>query len=163
MTNYCLGIDPGASGALALVEKSQKEIIKVWDMPYDRKVLTTKKKTKRVNIPKLIEIFTEVLQFTEQPIHVNIERVQAFGKQSAPAAFNFGKAAGIIEALAYAFLEPPNLISPVTWKREYGLQASEKDAARLLVKHLFPYTKELLKYKYNVDRADAILIAFYGD
>jgi Holliday junction resolvasome RuvABC endonuclease subunit len=162
MNSYVLGIDPGASGALALVELSTKHIVKVWDMPHTQRVLTTGKKLKEVDIEKLIEIISEVYDFSfKGPVEVHIEKVQAFGKQSAPAAFNFGKAAGIVEALCHAFNFKVTLIPPQTWKRQYNLQASKKDQARQLVLNLFPETNDILKYKKDVDRADAILIAFY--
>jgi hypothetical protein len=94
---------------------------------------------------------------------VKIEKVAAYGKQSAPAAFNFGYSTAIPRTLSEAFGWEVRLVSPVSWKRYFKLQATEKDAARLLVLRHFPQHSELFKLKKYVDRADATLIAFYKE
>jgi len=162
--DFVLGIDPGASGALALYDVTNGRVLKLWDMPNTSMILTTGKKTNRVDIPALIKIFEfveDMAQEMEATLYVHIEKVQAFSKQSAPAAFNFGAAATVPQVLAVAFGYPPVMIPPQTWKKQIGLQASAKDDARLLVLRLFPNLKDALKRKLDVDRADAILIAMY--
>ena len=163
MSDYVLGIDPGATGALALFNCSQGILKEVTDMPNNQLTLTTGKKTKRVNVKALIAIFTRICDLVspEDNLIVHIEKVQAFGKQSAPAAFNFGYAVGIPYTVAQCFDLEIILVPPQTWKRQFNLQASNKDEARLLVRDLFPQTKEILKYKKDVDRADAILLACF--
>lgn len=166
MTDFVLGIDPGATGALALYNCHEAIFKFVMDMPHDKITLTTGKNTNRVNIKELINIFDFVisnlnLEDDTDTLHVHIEKVQAFGKQSAPAAFNFGYAASIPFTIAKCFGYEPVMIPPQTWKRQYNLQASEKDEARLLALSLFPACDEILKLKKYIDRADAMLIACY--
>ncbi len=171
MNEFVLGIDPGATGALALMNCQEGRILKVWDMPHKTITLTTGKKSNRVKTSDLIAIFEEVATYldeeTEDKLYVHIEKVQAFGKQSAPAAFNFGYAAHAPFAIAstfkhwfYPYVEI-RLISPNIWKRQFNLLVTEKDEARQLVLRSFPQLKDLLKFKYNVDRADAILLSLY--
>lgn len=164
MTDYVIGIDPGATGALALFNCQAGSIEKVWDMPNNQMHLTTGKKTKRVEIDALLNIFDLIIasiDLESDNLIVHIEKVQAFGKQAAPAAFNFGYAAALPFAIARAMTLEVKLIAPQTWKRQYNLQASAKDDARLLVRNLFPYLRSNLARKQDVDRADAVLIACY--
>ena len=164
MTTWVLGIDPGAQGALAIYDVTNAHVVLVKDMPNYLLTLTTGKESHRVDIKALAELFAKIIERVEREeieLKIHIEKVQAFGKQSAPAAFNFGYASAVPFALSVAYGYTPALISPVVWKRRAGLQASKKDDARLLVRHLFPYLCDKLKFKYNVDRADAILIAMY--
>jgi len=166
MKTLTIGVDPGATGAIALVNKETKEILSVWDTPSKQVTLTTKKKTNVIDLIGLKEIFDNCISFAFEQSAVlkcNFEKVQGHPKQSPIASFQFGYSTGIVVGLLTAYEIPITFVSPVVWKRAYNLQASEKDTARLLVQHLFPETKNLLKFKKNVDRADAILIAFYGD
>jgi hypothetical protein len=162
--NYVLGVDPGANGALALYNVNDGLILNVWRMPNEEIILTNKKKTKRVDILKLWKLYNLVYENVNSKngvLHIHIEKVQAFGKESAPAAFNFGYAAAIPAALSYALKLTPILVHPTIWKRNIGLQASDKDESRLLAIKLFPELAVLLKYKKDVDLADAIHIAMY--
>ena len=162
---YVLGIDPGATGALALFCPEDGLIKGVWDMPNTQMTLTTGKKTNRVNIKALIKLFLEI----QDKVHyekvsrfiVHIEKVQAFGKQSAPAAFNFGVAAAIPQTIAETFGLEIIMIPPQTWKRQFNLQASVKSDSRLLVQKMFPSLFDTFKLVKHTDRADAVLIACY--
>ena len=161
-----LGIDPGVNGALALIDADKREIINIWDTPNYEEVLTTGKLRKSIDVEELVRIFDRIETMEAQssgPVQVKIEKVQAFGKQSAPAAFNFGYAAAIPYALATAYSWEIELISPVAWKRYHTLQATSKDAARIKVRNAFPQHKDWFKRKLDVDRADAVLIAFYKE
>ena len=163
---WILGIDPGVNGALALVSPDPVEILRVWDMPNYEEVLTTGKKRKSVHLDELIKIFKFVQTMgasDDANIRVHIEKVQAYGKQSAPAAFNFGYSSAIPFALSRVFGWEVTKISPVSWKRYFALQATAKDAARLKVLRHFPRDSELFKRKMDVDRADAVLIAFFKE
>jgi len=164
MLELVLGIDPGAAGALALYDVTNGRVISVKDMPFTEHKLTTGKLSKSVDKLELKFMLEQVYEYSiehDAALHVHIEKVQAFGKQSAPAAFNFGYAAAIPETMCIMLGLVPKLIAPQTWKRQAGLQASAKDEARLLVRQLFPGLREVLKYKKDVDKADAILIAMY--
>lgn len=164
MNEFVLGIDPGAGGALALYDVTNGRVLKVTDMPFTEHKLTTGKITKRVDMLELKYIFEQIHEYAiakDAVLYIHIEKVQAFGKQSAPAAFNFGYSAAIPETMCIMLGYVPKLIPPQTWKKQAGLQASAKDEARLLVRQLFPELKKQLKYKNQVDRADAILIAMY--
>lgn len=161
---WILGIDPGVNGALALVEPVSRTIINIWDTPNYTETLTTGKNRKSIKIDALINIYKVIQQAAagdDIDIKVQIERVQAYGKQSAPAAFNFGYAAAIPYVMARVFEWPIAYVSSVSWKRQFQLQATNKDAARIFVLKHFPKQSEFFKRKKDIDRADAVLIAFY--
>lgn len=165
MTNtWILGIDPGAKGALALVEPKTRTIINIWDMPNYMEKLTTGKRKCTVDLEKLIGIFKTIKTAAlgdDVEIKVQIEKVQAFGRQSAPAAFNFGYAAAQPYVLAVVFGWDVAMVAPQSWKKQFGIIATKKDAARLLVIKYFPKQREFFIRKMDVDRADAVLIAMY--
>lgn len=164
MVDYVLGIDPGATGALALYCPQTTQVLALQDMPWFEKVLTTGKKSKRINAKRLAIMINDVHHkaLTDNAeLHVHIEDVQAFGKQSAPAAFNFGYTAGLARGICEAHELEVALIRPQRWKNQFGLKASEKDDARQLVLQMFPHLGSMLKRKMDVDRADAILISMY--
>jgi len=162
--DYVIGIDPGATGALALYNVTRAAVLAVKDMPSNTVVLTSGKKSNRVDFDQLREILEQwklAALKVDASIYVHIEHVQAFGKQSAPAAFNFGYAAAIPFAICRMLDLEVRLVHPATWKNQFGLKASAKDEARLLALKLFPYLDNHLRRKMDVDRADAILMAAY--
>lgn len=164
MAEWVIGIDPGATGALALYSVTDATVMAVQDMPHIELTLTTGKKSKRVDIQRLREILEQWKFLTlekDAQLYVHIEQVQAFSKQSAPAAFNFGYAAAIPFAVCTMLDMDIKFIHPNTWKNQFGLKASAKDESRLLALKLFPYLSNILKRKLDVDRADAILLATY--
>lgn len=162
--DYVIGIDPGASGALALYDVTSAKIVDLRDTPNNQNILTTGKKTKQIlfdSLRSILEDWKQLALSQNANLYVHIEKVNAFSKQSAPAAFNFGYAAAIPFSICQMLDLEVKLIPAVTWKNQFGLKASEKDAARLLVLQMFPYLSNVLKRKMDVDRADAVLIAVY--
>lgn len=162
--DYVIGIDPGASGALALFCPQKAQVLDLRDTPNNVRQLTTGKKSTRVDVGgliKIIDMWQEKALRDNAKLHVHIEDVAAYGKQSAPAAFNFGYAAGLAYGICSAYGMDILLVHPATWKNQFGLKASEKDQARLLALEMFPYLNKLLRRKMDVDRADAVLIAAY--
>lgn len=162
--DYVIGIDPGASGALALFCPQEARVLDLRDTPNNIHDLTTGKKSKRIDpgaFIKIIDHWQEKALRDNANLHVHIEDVAAYGKQSAPAAFNFGYAAGFAFGVCSAYGMDILRIHPAKWKNQYGLKASEKDQARILALEMFPYLNEHLRKKMDVDRADAILIAAY--
>jgi len=162
-----VGIDPGQNGALAFCYE-EKERIKLFDMP-----------TKKVPWKKAVAVSSiciySILRKHHMPNNakdrisqINLELVHAGHKQGVVSTFNFGSNFQAVISAVEIFLTirgnhsiPFNFISPQAWKRQHGLISKSKDTARILALKKFPYLKEPLKRKKDVDRADAILIALY--
>ena len=107
-----LGIDIGASGAIALLTR-EGELIDVYDMP----VLADGPKGRRsVNAPLLASII-----FKSHADHAFVEFVGARPGEGAVGAFAFGRSRGVIEGVLGAAGIPCTLIAPASWKRAVGL------------------------------------------
>lgn len=143
-----LGVDPGITGALALVTVDGHA--DVWDMP----TIGGSKKT--IAGPLLADIIKEA----DVDICM-LERVHAMPKQGVVSSFNFGVAFGIAQGIVTAMDTPIELITPQSWKRHYKLKADKEDARRMAIQ-LFPKLAGALARKKDADRAEALLMANYG-
>jgi crossover junction endodeoxyribonuclease RuvC len=90
-----------------------------------------------------------------------VEQVGGLPGQSAPAAFNFGRAAGAVEYGLKALGVRVVLVPPGTWKKRLKLNQG-KDAARAAAMALWPDDAQLFKRVKDDGRAEACLIAEYG-
>ena len=151
-----IGIDPGISGAIAMVDDETSFCIRVEDMPW---VITGFRSTKQVNAPELAKMLTS-MRYREYAT-VYLEQVHAMPKQGVTSMFNFGTSYGIVLGVVGALNLPLVLVSSGTWKRRAGLRGKPKDASRTLAQQLYPEIS--LSRKKDIGRADAILIARYGE
>ncbi len=146
-----LGIDPGAKGALAIVEGPRLEI---FDMP--RLGVSRGKSVKdEIDGYSLWSLLSDLSYDVAY-----IELVGGQDGQSAPAAFNFGRAAGAPEYLLIAAGKRFERVPPVRWKSALRLR-SGKDDARAMAMRLFPAAALELR-KRRPDFSEAALIAEYG-
>jgi len=161
---YILGCDPGSTGGLCLFDHSQALILGLWSMPNYTKQLTTGKKSVRVDLPKtaeLIQSCVDKAMVDDAILYFHIELVAGHPKQSPIGSFQFGYSTGVIAGIASAHQLPLVEVYPQAWKAQFGLIATEKDAARLRVIELFPALAQKLKLKKTSGMADAALIACY--
>ena len=96
-----IGIDPGLSGAIAVMH--DKKVMNMYDMP----VMAEGKKNKRqLNSSQLVNIIKENINEDEDTIVV-VEQVNAMPGQGVTSMFNFGQTFGAIKgvcaALRYQF------------------------------------------------------------
>jgi crossover junction endodeoxyribonuclease RuvC len=144
-----LGLDPGAHGAIAVLDESGK-LLKVHDTP------STLEPNGRsaTNAPLLASILARS--------HARIAYCEFVGARPADAkvaAFAFGRARGVIEGCAGALGLPIVFLTPPTWKR---LGAENKDLARTRAIARWPARADLFARKCDVDRAEACLIPLAG-
>mgnify|MGYP000013443805 CR=1 FL=1 len=152
-----LGIDPGLTGALALVGKGG--LIDMQDMPVmPRSVGGTVKS--QVNAAGLHQLLQEwVRGHDKNEFMVFIERVNAMPKQGSASTFSLGHTTGIIEGVICAYGLAHEMIQPHAWKKHFKL-TSDKDHARALAQRYYP--EAALSRKKDHGRAEAALIARYG-
>jgi Holliday junction resolvasome RuvABC endonuclease subunit len=153
-----IGIDPGLTGALALLNY-KRELLAIENMP----VFTVGKK-REVDPNGLAEIITEFKAWDAIDTVARVELVGAFrvnGRtQGGTSMFNFGMGYGmILQALASAGI-PYKRVTPQIWKRRAGLIGRGKDASRTRAMQLCPGLKLPLKKHHGC--ADAVLIAYFG-
>ncbi len=151
-----IGIDPGLSGAIAVMH--DKKVMNMYDMP----VMAEGKKNKRqLNSSQLVNIIKENIHEDEETIVV-VEQVNAMPGQGVTSMFNFGQTFGAIKGVCAALKLPIFFVRPSKWKKHFELINSSKDASRTKVIEMYPTLSCQLAKKRDVNKSDAILIAkFY--
>ena len=163
MTNACVGIDPGATGAVALIERGGgRETVQVWDMP-TLKVRVGRVIKSKVDAHGLVVILNQATGglFTRSPVPVLVENVHAMPGQGVASMFSFGTSFGVILGVLATLDIPYTMIEPSVWTRTMGVRRGD-DAGRQRALQLFPQAAHLLSRKSDDGRADAILIAAHG-
>ncbi len=155
-----LGVDPGGSGALAILRprgagESHDQLV-VADMP-TFSVQRGKTAKLEVDVSGLVELMR-----AWQPDVCYFEQVGGIPGQSASAAFNFGRAAGAAEAVVKASGARFQFVPPATWKRAMGLNKLGKDEARAMATRLWPANAGDFRRVKDDGRAEAALLAEYG-
>lgn len=157
-----LGIDPGLSGALAVVSPTtdgrQIRLIEVIDVPI------TGEDAQR-------EVDASVLTFVQK--HrlkaAYIERAQAMPDQGASSGFIYGKVCGALSLAVRGCLVPLVRVESQHWKRANGLPPSGGDAVNVVKERsrqralqIFPEGASAFARSMDHNRAEAALIAWYG-
>lgn len=165
-----IGIDPGLSGAIALVGQG---LLEVEDLPVcasgqggsmDRHVDARGLATLiRVWSARHEFVMRSVCAFLERPI-ANATRP---GGRTAPAvtiAQQF-EAFGAIRGVLAAMNLETHLVTPQQWKKSYGLKGGEdaKVEARRCAMRLYESATPRLSRVKDHNRAEAILIAHHGE
>lgn len=161
--NY-LGIDPGASGALALLHLKPDaagrvdSFLQVEDMPTLE--INGKRRIDLYKLAGILEMWAG-LYVIERAV---IENVNAMPKQGVASSFYFGFAAGAAQMAVAGRAIPMVLVVPQVWKKVYGLRGGpeNKDASRAAASRLFPGAAHYWERKKDDGRAEAALLAHYG-
>ena len=150
-----IGVDPGISGAISVVEN--KKILDVYDTPT---MIDGKKNKKQINSAQVSNIFKERLNSGKEVVVV-VEQVNAMPGQGVTSMFNFGQSFGVIKGICAALSLPIHFVRPTKWKKHFNLIKTNKDASRTKVIEVYPEISSKLHRKKDSNRADAILIALY--
>ena len=150
-----IGIDPGVSGAISIMEN--KKVIEIHDMPT---MIDGKKNKKQVNGSQVTNIIKEKLNQNNEIIVV-VEHVNAMPGQGVTSMFNFGQSFGVLKGICSAMQLSMYFVRPAKWKKYFGLIKTEKDASRTKVIEIFPYISTQLSKKKDSNKADAVLIASF--
>ena len=150
--NPRIGVDPGLGGAVAYIYGDHVE---VWDMPV---VPRRTGKGREVCAALLHNLVNEI-----PTVHAYVERVSAMPGQGVTSMFSLGRSLGIVEATLACCEFSYVLVTPSVWKRRAGLIGKPKDASRTLAIQMYPQLADQLKRKKDVGRADALLIAHFGE
>ena len=150
-----IGIDPGISGAISIIEN--KKILEVYDTPT---MIDGKKNKKQVNGAQITNIIKEWLNKDKEVIVV-VEHVNAMPGQGVTSMFNFGQSFGVIKGICSALSLPIYFVRPMKWKKHFNLIKTNKDASRTKVIEVYPEISNKLSRKKDANKADAILIASF--
>lgn len=154
MSGYVIGIDPGCTGAIAILQSA------ACPHPIEWLQMPTVKvgKSSRVNAAA-VQAFLEDFDCG----HAYIEQVHSMPAQGVSSVFTFGHAAGVVEGVVAAMRIPYTLVTPQAWKKRAGLIGTDKDAARSRAIQLWPNVRDLDPKGKGQALADALLIARYGE
>ena len=139
-----IGIDPGKSGAYAILEDGKAPIVEPWS------------ESGFVQAMGALPI--------KEIAMAMVEKVGAMPGQGVTSMFHFGKNAGFIEGVLSAYRIPHQLVPPQRWKKEFSL-GSDKEQSISACRALFPDANLLPTprcRKPNDGMAEALLIAEYG-
>lgn len=144
------GIDPGLSGAVAVLDGDGR-VIEAVDMP----TLRIGKK-QEIDEPGLKDLLTR-----HHLGHVFCEKVNAFPGQGVTSMFRLGHCLGMIRGMCAALPIPYTLVTPQQWHGAYLAGMShEKGASVFRVKQLYPSL--IIARVKDHNRCDAILIGLTG-
>ena len=150
-----IGIDPGLSGGIAILDD-----LKIFDI-YDMPIMSEGKKNKnQLNSAQLVNIIKKNI-ISNGDTFLIVEQVSAMPGQGVTSMFNFGQSFGVIKGICSAMELPIFYVRPAKWKKHFNLINSEKDASRTKVIEMFPRISNKLSRKKDNNKADAILIAQY--
>lgn len=152
-----LGVDPGLSGALAFYDTATSGL-EVVDMP----ILCVRSNGKKRRQIDLYELGMIIDDHAGDVLLAIIEEVGSMPKQGVVSTFNFGFAAGAVQAAIAANMIPMRLVRPAVWKRALGLTKTDKDASRQLASRLMPDHHAQWRLSKHDGRAEASLLARYG-
>lgn len=157
-----IGIDPGLDGACAIVESGK--VTDIYDInTYEISVGVAgsgekRRKRRRIDGAGLIRF----LKKNTDADFVILEEVGARPGMHAVATFTFGRTLGIIETAVAAAGISIHYVPSQVWKRELRV-TPDKDSSRMRASELYPDAWEWWERKKDHNRAEAALIAYYGD
>ena len=150
-----IGIDPGLSGAIAVLENNK--VLNIFDMPV---MSEGKKKKRQLNSVQLVKLIKDNISNNDD-ISVVVEQVNAMPGQGVTSMFNFGQTFGAIKGVCAALGLPIFFVRPSKWKKHFELINSSKDSSRTKAIEMYPSLSDNLAKKKDVNKSDAILIARY--
>ena len=145
-----LGIDPGLSGALVILDDGQP-------IEWMRMPTYIVGKSNRVNGAAVSSFINK-----SKIDRAVIELVHSMPGQGVTSSFTFGHSCGTIMGVLAALEIPVSVITPQEWKKRANLIGKDKDAARSRALELWPHWRALDKKGEGQAMADAALISLFA-
>jgi crossover junction endodeoxyribonuclease RuvC len=135
-----LGIDPGMSGGLVLLDGQQ------WHSH-----LLTPSGNKRLLVGEIVDW-----------LNARGHLITSMPGQGVSTTFTFGRSYGCIEGVIEALRFPHTEVTPQGWKGKFGFVGLDKDAPRQEAARRWPEVAELRAKGKGQALADAAFIALWG-
>lgn len=146
-TPVIIGVDPGATGAIAALDAATGDLVWIEDMPT---------LDKRVQAPLLTDLLAgEII------VAAWIEQVGGWAGQAAGGAFRFGHSTGTVTGVLGALRAPLHEVTPANWKKAAKV-SKDKGSSRRAAIALWPAHSGLFARVKDDGRAEAALIARHG-
>lgn len=141
-----IGIDPGATGAIAVITLAG-QLVAVTDTPYF---------DGRVSAPTLASLIAP-----HTGAVAVVEQAQAYPGQGVSSVFKYGVGYGVILGVLGTLHIPIHHVTPAVWKKAAGL-SKDKGASRRRATELWPDRADLFARVKDDGRAEAALIGVHG-
>ncbi len=144
METYHIGIDPGQSGGIGILDGAGKYICSF--------------KFKNQTDADISEMFDYLrgLKIDERSIFALLEKVHSMPKQGVASSFKFGSSFGFLRGMLTAHRIPWDYVSPQKWQKALSCQTrGDKNITKAKAQRLWP------EQKITHAIADALLIAEY--
>lgn len=141
MNNYttAIGIDPGASGAIALIHSGVIHTCRMTETDAD--------------VAEFLNCWLRSVQLSSFAF---IEKVHSMPKQGVSSSFKFGASYGFLKGLLTGLKIPFEEVTPQRWQKAMGcMTKGDKNVSKAACQRLFPQEKVVHA------TADAMLIAEY--
>ena len=157
-----LGIDPGITGAIALVSL-KKEVEGLWPVP--------RSKESFINLFELSCLISNarlIAKSKGESVIAYLEKVNAMPGQGVCSMFTFGRAFGAIEGILSAQDVPYVYVTPRRWSKAFheGISGCDpKEKSAIAVSRIFPNADLRATPRCKTPHKgiiDALLIAEYG-
>ncbi len=155
-----LGVDPGFSGAVCVVDIRDLSIVDMIDIPTFKTETRARKQgfLTQIDSHKLSQELDFYSKFVACAF---LEEPGAMPKQGLSSTFRFGHTCGVIEGVLAGHYVAGMPVKPAAWKLALGL-THEKDKSLRMAGSVYPNYTWLWKLKKHNDRAEAALLAYYG-
>lgn len=146
---YVLGVDPGLTGGLAVVNPLTGYLVSTFTMP-------SKKRGNRsdLDLGELAMIIDGLARDIKCAV---IEDTAAMPKQGVASMYTFGKVTGIVVGMIAAHYIPIYYVKPSVWKFQMGLGKDKKTS----IKKANDFHPGSVQIKHD-GVAEAILLAHFG-
>jgi crossover junction endodeoxyribonuclease RuvC len=145
-----IGIDPGATGAIAFINPYDNALVKVFDFE-DGEALSH---------------LQWVAETSPSLIKAVLEKVSSMPGQGVSSTFKFGTNFGTWIGRLEALMIPFDFVTPQKWRKViFDSAAKSVDLKAMSVSRalrIFPHMAEFLKRKKDHGRAEALLLAEYA-
>jgi len=156
---YIIGIDPGLSGAICLLDDTGK-FYEIMDLPTMIRG-GGQGKVKRCINPKGLQLVIASWFAEYGEMKAYVENINPMPGQGVVSMFSMGDTFGAIKAILACEGIETYFIAPQTWKKYFKL-TSDKELCRTYAIRIFPDAAQYLERKSDHNRAEALLIAKWG-
>jgi crossover junction endodeoxyribonuclease RuvC len=163
-----LGIDPGVTGAWAVIEldkvTGKPRLLEIGDLPV-KAFKMSKRTTHRIDVKALGDLLEELTAYdyetdTQGFDRICVERLSGGPGITSSTSFSLGWTAATIDTVLTTLGLAHDTVPPSAWKRSL-LVPADKSAAKRRATMLFGHDKGWPREKDH-NRAEAAMIALYG-
>lgn len=150
-----MGVDPGVSGAIALIDPMRGLVVDVFDFP---KTIWGSRHRPIIDAANLA---LKLGDLVDDVAFAVVEDVHAMPGQGVTSMFGFGVSKGLILGMLSMGLVPVVHVRPAVWKGAFGLNR-DKNASIELATKKYPDAVNFWLRKKDDGRAEAVLLADFG-